>query len=152
MAVNAYFQPKFLLSHLGAKAVNMSTDTFKVGLWASGSMPARGTSEGYEFVSDFTGGGLTEVVAGSYSRLSLTSVTWTASALVVTFTAANPTWTTATFTTIGAWIHDETNSSGTDATRPVLCYFDFGGSFSPAGVNFILSVNASGLVTGTAAQ
>ena len=51
MTVTAYFQPTFESNHLGAKLVNLSTDTLKVGLIASGTLASRGTSEGYEFVS-----------------------------------------------------------------------------------------------------
>lgn len=155
MAVNAYFQPKFEQNHIGKKLVNLSSDTLTFGLIASGTLAARGTNEGYEFVSDLlanNGSALTEVSGGGYARVNATSVTYTVSGLVVTLSAANPTWTNVTFTTVYGWLHDETASSATDATRPLICIFDFGGSFSPAGVNFVLAVNASGLVTWTAAQ
>lgn len=157
MAVTAYFQPKFEQNHVGKKLVNFTTDTFNVGLIASGTLAARGTSEGYEFVSDLlanNGSALTEVSTSGtgYTRQALTTVSYTVSALVVTFTAANPSWATATFSTVYGWIHDETASSATDATRPLLCIWDFGGTQSVAGTTFTLTVNASGLVTWTAAQ
>jgi len=151
MTVLAYFQPKFLLTYLGGKQVNMSTDTFKVGLIASGTLAARGTNEGYATVADLlanNGSALTEVAGGGYSRLSLASVTWTVSGLVVTLTAANPSWSPNSFTAVYGWMHDETASSGTDATRPLVALWDFGGALSVNG----LVVNGSGLVTGTAAQ
>lgn len=155
MTVNAYFQPKFEQNHVGKKLVNLSSDTFNVGLIASGTLAVRGTSEGYEFVSDLLANGgsaLTEVSGGGYSRQALTSVSYTESGLVVTFTAANPSWSSATFSTVYGWIHDETASSATDATRPLLCIWDFGGTQSVSGATFTLTVNGSGLVTWTAAQ
>lgn len=157
MAVNAYFQPLFEQNHTGKKLVNLSTDTFNVGLIASGTLAARGTSENYEFVSQLlanNGSALTEVSTSGtgYSRQALTSVSFTQSALVVTFTASNPSWPAATFSTVYGWIHDETASSGTDATRPLVCLWDFGGTQTVTGSTFTLSVNASGLVTWTAAQ
>jgi hypothetical protein len=151
----AYFQPKFELNHMGKKLVNLSSDTLMVGLIASGTLASRGTSEGYEFVSDLLANGgsaLTEVnTSGTgYSRQNLTSVTWTVSGLVATLNAANPQWTGTTFSTVYGWIHDETASSGTDATRPLVAIWDFGGTQSASGT-WTLTVNASGLVTWSAA-
>jgi hypothetical protein len=146
----AYFQPKFEQNHLGKKLANLSTDTLKVGLIASGTLAARGTTEGYEFVSDLLANGgsaLTEVTGTGYSRQNLASVAYTVSGLVVTLTAANPSWTSPSFSTVYGWVHDETASSGTDATRPLVCIWDFGGSQAASGAAFTLTVNASGLVT-----
>lgn len=151
MTVNAYFQPAFQLSALGAKLVNMSTDTFQVGLIASGTLAARAVSETYVTVADLlanNGSALTEVAGGGYSRLALASVTWTLSGLVVTFDSADPSWSPNSFTAEYAWIHDETASSGTDATRRLVAIYDFGGSLSVNG----LVVSGSGLGTFTAAQ
>jgi len=156
MALNSWFQPKFISAHSGKKLVNFTTDTFNVGLIQSGTaLAARGTTEGYEFVSDLLANGgsaLTEASGGGYSRQALTSVTYTLSALVITFTAANPTWNPLTGSFTYGWVHDETASSGTDATRPLLLLFDFGGTQSPSAQPFILSVNASGLFTDTVTQ
>jgi hypothetical protein len=156
MTAAAYFQPKFEQNHVGKKLVNFSSDTFNCGLIASGTLASRSVTEGYEFVSDLlTNGGsaLVEVSTGGtgYSRQGLASVSYTVSALVVTITAANPSWSSATFTTNYAWVHDETASSGSDSTRPLLAIFDLGGSQPVSGNTFTLAVNASGLVTWTAA-
>lgn len=154
MALTGYSQPKFTLNHLGAAKVNMSTDTFEFGLIASGTLAARSVSEGYEFVSDLlnnNGSPLTEVstTGTGYTRQNLASVSWSYTGLVATFTAANPAWDSATFSTVYGWIHDETASSGTDATRPLLTIFDFGGSQSVSGATFTLEVNSNGLITFT---
>lgn len=151
MTVLAYAQPSFQLSYLGAKLVNMSSDTFKVGLIASGTLAARGTSEGYATVADLlanNGSALSEVTTAGYARLSVASVTWGKSGLVVTFDGADPSWSPDSYTAEYGWLHDETASSGTDATRPLVAIWDFGGSLSVNG----LAVNAAGLATWTAAQ
>ena len=97
MAVTAYFQPKFENTQLGSKKVNLSTDTLQVGLIASGALAARGTSETYQTVADLlanNGSALTEVSTSGtgYTRQALTSVSYTESGLIVTLTAANPSW------------------------------------------------------------
>lgn len=155
MSVTAYFQPKFQFSHLGKAVANLSSDTLTVGLIASGTLAARATSEGYEFVSDLlanNGNALTEVSGGNYARQNLASATYTESGLVATLSAANPSWNNATFTAAYGWLHDETASSATDATRPLICIWDFGGAQSVSGVPFTLTVSGSGLVTWSAAQ
>lgn len=154
MTAAAYFQPKFEQNHLGKKLANLSTDTLTFGLIASGTLAARGTSQGYEFVSDLLANGgsaLTEVTGTGYSRKSLTSVAYTVSGLVVTLTSAAVNWPSSTFSAVYGWVHDETASSGTDATRPLVALFDFGGAVPVTASTFAVTPNASGLVTWTAA-
>lgn len=151
--MTAWQQPKFLLNHMGKKLVDMSSDTFKIGLIASGTLATRSTTEGYEFVSDLLANGgsaLTEVVGTGYSRLSLSSVTWTLSALITTLTAANPAYTSPSFTFKYGWIHDETASSATDASRPLLALIDFGATQTAGGSSFPLAVDTAGLFNITA--
>lgn len=148
----------FEKNHLATKLVSMTGDTFNVGLIGTGTaLAARATSENYEFVSQLlanNGSALTEVSTSGtgYARQSLTGVSFTQAGLVLTFTATSPSWSGATFTTAYGWIHDETASSGTDATRPLLALWDFGGAQSVSGATFTLTVSGSGLVTWTAAQ
>lgn len=162
MTAAAYFQPKFQLSHLGAGLVNMSEDTFYIGLIASGTLAVQSTSDTYEFVSNLLsndGSALTEVSSTStgYNRKELSSTSWTVSGLTVTFTAASPSWTSATFTAAYAFIYDYTagvtagGGSITDSVAPLLAIFDFGGAQSVSGSTFTLTVNASGLVSWAAA-
>lgn len=159
MAVTAYYQPLYE-KHLANKNVNLVTttiDTLTVGLIASGTLAARATSEGYEFVSQLlanNGSALTEVSTSGtgYSRQNLTSVSYTTSGLVVTLTAASPSWASATFSAVYGWLHDETASSGTDASRPLICIWDFGGANGVSSNTFTLTIPSNGLVTWTAAQ
>lgn len=150
----AYFQPSFEQAYLGQKLANLTSDTLKAGLIASGTLAARGTSEGYVTVSDLlnnNGSALTEVTGGGYSRQTLTSVTYTKSALVVTLNSANIVWSAATFSTVYGWIHDD-STGVTDATRALIAIWDFQGTQSVTSTNFTLVINAGGLVTWTAAQ
>lgn len=155
MVAAAYFQPTFIQASMGVnKNIEMLTDTLNVGLISNTGLAARATSRGYQFVSQLLANGgsaLTEVAGGNYSRQALTAVGWSTTALITTFTAANPTWANASWSTYYAWIHDETASSATDATRPLLAIFDLGGIQTVTGATFTLAVNASGLATFTCA-
>jgi hypothetical protein len=152
MSAQHYF-PEFEV-FLGSKDISLTSDTLNVGLIASGTFTWGTTPEGYQYVSQFlagdgTHGALTEVSGGGYSRQALTSVTLTSSAEVVTLTAANPSWSSATFSTVYGFLYDATVGSG-DSSHPIILYWDFGGSQSVSGTTFTLTVNASGLVTWTA--
>lgn len=154
VALTAYVQPLFVEYAMGLKSANVLTDTLNVGLISNTGLASRANTQTFRYVSDLftdTGGtALTEVVGGGYSRQALTGVTWTASALVVTLTTPNnPSWSAASFTTYYAWLHDETISSGTDATRPLLMIWDLGGVQTVTSAVFTLAVNASGLLTFT---
>jgi hypothetical protein len=153
MAGTQHYFPEFEVA-IGTKTVNLSSDTLNVGLIASGTFTWGATPEAYQYVSQFlagdgTHGALTEVSGGGYSRKALTSVTYSASGEVVTLTAANPAWSSATFTTNYGFLYDASVGSG-DSSHPIILYWDFGGSQSVAGTTFTLTVNASGLVTWTA--
>lgn len=156
MAVTAYFQPKFLLNHMKSGKANLATDVIKVGLISSAStLVARSTTQNHEFVSDFftnTGGSaLTEEAGAGYLRQTLTSVTYAQSALIVTLDAADPTWTSATFSDKYAFFFDETDSSATDATRPLISIWDLGGTQAVTAGTFVLQLAGTGLITWTAA-
>lgn len=153
MAVVAHYFPEFE-TELGGKAINLSTDTLNVGLIATGTFTWGATPEAYTFVSQFlagdgTHGALTEVSGGGYSRQALTGVTFSASGEVVTLTASNPSWSSATFSTVYGFLYDATVGSG-DSSHPIILYWDWGGSQSVASTTFTITVNASGLVTWTA--
>jgi hypothetical protein len=155
VTVNAYYQPSFEVNHLGKKLVDLATDTLKFGLIATSGLAMRSVTENYEFVSQLlanNGSALTEVSGGGYSRQSAASITWSASGLVITLDAGNPSWSSATWTTYYGWLHDETASSATDATRPLIAIWDFGGAQVVSSGTFVLSVSGSGLGTWTAAQ
>jgi hypothetical protein len=153
MSVTAHYFPEFE-TQMGNKDINLTSDTLNVGLIASGTFTWGSTPEGYTYVSSFlagdgTHGALTEVSGGGYSRQALTSVSFSASGEVVTLTAANPSWSSATFSTVYGFLYDATVGSG-DSSHPIILYWDFGGTQTVSGATFTLTVNGSGLVTWTA--
>jgi hypothetical protein len=155
----AYFQPTFESTYLANGKVNLVTptiDVLKVGLIASGTLSSRTNSETYATVSQLLanspGSSLTEVSGGGYSRQTLTSVTYSTTGLVTTLTSASPTWSSATFSTVYGFLYDYTAGGNSDTAGALICIWDFGGAQSVTSTNFTLTVNASGLVSWTAAQ
>lgn len=149
MTATPYFQPLFEQNHLGKKLVNLSTDTLTVGLIATAGLAARSVSQNYEFVSQLlanNGSALTEVSTSGtgYTRKNLSSVTYTQSGLLVTLNSAGPSWSGTSFTAAYAWLHDETASSATDATRPLIGIWDLGGVQTASGT-WSLAASVSGL-------
>jgi hypothetical protein len=149
MAASAHFFPNYE-TLLAAKSADLTTDTLMVGLIASGTFAWGVTPEGYQFVSQFLGGdgtngALTEVSGGGYSRQALTSVTFTHSGENVTLSAANPSWPSATFSTVYGFLYDSSIGSA-DASYPLIAYFDWGTSESVTAATFTLTIGANGLV------
>jgi hypothetical protein len=153
LAAAAHYFPVFE-TLMGTKVINLDSDTLNVGLIASGTFTWGSTPEGYEYLSQFlagdgTHGALTEVSGGGYSRQALTSVSLTASGEVITFTAANPSWSSATFTTNYGFIYDASVGSG-DSSHPILLYWDFGGSTTVPGITWTIDLNPAGILNWTA--
>jgi len=153
MAVTAHTYPKFYLG-LGQKTIDLATDSLAVGLIASGTYAWNATSQAHEYVSDFLagsgGGALTEVSTTStgYTRQALASVTWTVTGLVASLGCANPAWADSTISAVYAFFFD--NTPTTDATRPLLAYWDLGGTVSDSAGSFTLDIAAGGLISVTA--
>jgi hypothetical protein len=130
------------------KVADLDSDTLGV-LLLSAYTPNQDT---HQFVSDVLGAGTEVLTTGGtgYTRQNLSSVTFaTGAGHLYTLDCADITWASATFSASHAVFYDNTPS--TDATRPVICYWDFQGTQSPSGVPFILTINASGLLTFTGA-
>ncbi len=157
MAQAAHVFPNFT-QQMGTNTgpINLTSDTLKVGLVASGTFNWVAATEAYTTVSQFLtnagsggGGSLTEVSGGGYARVSLSGVTYTESGLVSTLTCSNPTWTNVTFSSVYAFFYDYTAGGSSDTNGLLICYWDFGGTQTVAGASFTLTINASGLVTWT---
>jgi hypothetical protein len=114
-----------------------TADRFKCMLVTSAYTPDFGV---HDFKADVTN----EVVGTGYTAggESLTSVTLTQSAGVITFDAADITWTSSTITARAAVIYDDSLASD-----PLICYIDFGSDQSSSSGDFQLSFNASGIFT-----
>ena len=151
MAAAGHFFPVFE-TLLASKQIDLTTDTLEFGLIASGTFTFGPTPQGYEFVSQFlagdgTDGALTEVstVGTGYARQTLTDVTFVHSGENNTLSAANPSFPDATFTTVYGFILDATVGT-TDATHPILAYFDWGGAQSVSGAAMTFAVGANGFL------
>jgi hypothetical protein len=127
----------------GAPNCDFLSDTIKLALTSSSYTPNQNT---HDFFDDITN----ELAAtGGYSSggATLGSKTMTATANAVTLDAADVTWTSATFTARYAILYDAT--PGTNATRPLISYVDFGGDQTVSGGDFTVSWNASGIIVVT---
>lgn len=128
------------LSALNAKTLNLSTDTLKVMLVTSSYTPNQAADQFASAAStnEITGTGYT--VGGA----TLASVTVANASNVWNLSAANTSWTTATFSAAYAVIYD-TSVGSAYASYPLIGYVNFGGTQSPSGVTF--SINwTSGVV------
>jgi hypothetical protein len=145
MAVTAHVYTK-LTKSLADKLANLETDALKVMLLSAYTVGS--TQDTAQFVSDVLAVG-TEASGTGYTAggQALTSVTLTASGHVYTLTAANPSWTSSTITASYALFLDST--PGSNATNPVICYWDFGGAQSSSSGTFTLTISGSGLCTFT---
>lgn len=114
-----------------------TADRFKVMLVTSVYTPDFGA---HDFKADVTN----EVVGTGYTAggESLTSVTLTQAAGVITFDAADVTWASSSITARGAVVYDDSLASD-----PVICYIDFGSDQTSSSGDFVLSFNASGIFT-----
>ena len=153
MAVTAYAQPFFYKMDQS----EILTGTFKVGL-SVGAAPSRATSQGWEYLSTLVAANA-ELNTGGYtavtSRITINTTGSAVSALVWTFTTSTTIqWTSQTWTTVTlAWLiyYGPTNNL-TDATAPIMAYWDLGGAQSVSAGTFALTVPGGGLLTVTAAQ
>lgn len=143
MALTAHVYPQ-LDNGLGLKTVSLAADPLKVMLMASYVY-----ADAHRYVSDVKAAG-TEATGTGYTAggLALTSVSWATNGKVSTLTCASPSWSNSTITASYAVFYDSVG--GTDASNPVLCYWDFGGSQSSSASVFTLQVAAGGLITVTA--
>src|SRR6478609_221606 len=137
MAVSAKTYTLFQKS-LANKEVDLDSDTLKVMLCTSSYTPNQDT---HQYKSSITN----EVTGTGYTATGATlgSVTVTNSGHVVTLDAADTSWTTSTITARYAIVYDSTPAS--DATRPLICYVDFGADVISSGGTFQITWDATGI-------
>lgn len=130
----------------GAPNIDYLSDNLALTLHTSTYAPNQDT---HVFVSDLSNELAT---ANGYSaggqNLASKTLTYTGASNLITFDAADVTWTfTGSVTFRYAVLSDRT--PGSAATQPLICYFDFGGDQTINGVQFTVVFNASGLFTVT---
>lgn len=145
MAVTAKWYGQALLSAFN-KEINLGTDVLKVMLCTSSYIPDQ---DAHRYKSSVTN----EVVGTGYTAtgqaLTSVTVTYNASTNTVMMTAAATTWASSTITARYAVIYD--SSPATDATRPLLCYVDFGADVVSASGAFTITWDATGILVDTVA-
>jgi hypothetical protein len=138
MASGMYQSAKEGLFDRAVVSIDSDTDTLGVALVAADQA---GNLNTHDFRDD-----ITEVTGTNYTSggVALASPTVTASAGVVTFDAADTTFTNVTIAAIrGSVIYKNVGSAATD---PVAFWHDFGAQ-SVTAANFVVQWNASGIAT-----
>lgn len=140
MAVSGKLYAKLSLAAFN-KEHDLSADSIKVMLTTSTYSPSQ---SGDDYKNDVTN----EVSGTGYTAtgVALTTKTETMSSLTYTFDADDVSWTASTFTARYAVVYNATGG-GTDATRGLIGYQDFGGDQSVSGTTFTITWNASGIFT-----
>ena len=131
----------FLIKALN-KEVDWDTDTIKVALLTSSYTPNQDTHDYFDDVSS------TEVSGTGYTAggetLSSKSISYDGSTNIITLDAADVTWASSTITARYAVVYDAT--PGTNATRPLIGYVDFGSDQSSSSGNFTITWDSTGIV------
>ncbi|MFD7045151.1 hypothetical protein [Rhodococcus jostii] len=128
------------------KEIDWNTDTIKVMLATSSYTPDQDTHQYKSSVTNEVSG--TGYTAGGATLASATT-TYTTGTNTLVLDAADSSWTTSTITARYAIIYNST--PGTDATRPLIAYVDFGADVSTTAGTFTITWDAAGIVTLTAA-
>jgi len=132
-----------LFTALWNKEIDYDTDTINVMLLLSGYTPDQDT---HDYVDDVRANehGATGNYSTDGATLGSKTVTYTAGTNTHVLDAADTTWSASTITARYAVVCDFT--PGTDATRPLICYQDFGADQSSSGGDFTIEWNASGII------
>lgn len=120
--------------------VNLAADTIKVLLVDSTYAPTQAST--HEFKSDVIG----EIAGTGYTAggqaLSSQAVSADATNHRGKFSAANASWTNATFTAYGAVVYKDTGSA---ATSPLIGFIDFGGAKTCSNGSFTIQWDPNGI-------
>jgi hypothetical protein len=141
MAVSAKLYGRFL-NTFTAKDVDLDADTLKAMLCTSSYVPDQDT---HEFKSDVTN----EVVGTGYTAGGVTltgvSATYTGATNTWALDAGDVAWPASTLTARYLIVYDAT--PGSDATRRLIAYVDFGSNVSTTAGTLTVTWAAGGIVT-----
>lgn len=129
------------------KEIDWDSDTIKVMLLSSSYAP---NQDGHDYVDDVlanqvTGTGYT--IGGA--ALTGKTVTYDAATNTVKFDANDVTWPNSTITARYAVVYDD--SGATDATKPLIAYFDFTTDRASSNGEFVIRWGADGIFSATSA-
>jgi hypothetical protein len=149
MAVTGHIFPQFIQS-LAAGHVNLSADTFKIGL-SNVTGPITLATSGVSTAttwSQWKTNVAAEITGTGYAAggVAVASPTWAAgganNSVSTLASSTNPSWTSATITANQAVLYDST-------TGYLVAFWDFGGAVSVTASTLTLAINAAGLATVT---
>lgn len=126
----------------GAPNIDFLSDAIKCMLTTSAYTPNQDT---HQFKSDVTN----EVVGTGYTATGVTlatkALTYTGGSNTIMFDADDAVWTSSSFTARYAVVYDAT--PGSDATRPLIMFIDFGSDVTVSAGTFTIQFNAAGIAT-----
>ena len=111
---------------------HLDTDDIRIALYTS-SASLRAATDGYTTSNEITNASGSAYTAGGKQ---LTSVTVTENSTSGVFDAADPEWTSATFTANGALIYNKTLGDASSNSRGAIAVLAFGGDFTVSGGTF----------------
>ena len=111
---------------------HLDSDTLHIALYTS-SATLDATTTAYTATGEITNTAGSAYTAGG---VALASKTVEENSTSGVFTAADPQWTSATFTARGALIYNKTLGDASSNTRGAIAVLDFGGDFTVAGGTF----------------
>jgi hypothetical protein len=152
MAISTHIPTKLMLAQGKLTAnqnVNFNGDTFKIMAVVAGSGRPSCTSSGIQFVSDVTGTNSEDTAIGARQTISGTTFTFDGSG-----TACDWSFSTITYAQSAGddgltryfVLYDETQSSTTDATRPVVAIIDPGQLISVVNGSLTITSPVGGLI------
>lgn len=145
MAVTAKYYGNFFKA-LANKEIDFNSDTIKCMLTTSSYTPDQDT---HDYKDDVTN----EVSGTGYTATGATiancTITYTGATNTLKLDGDDVSWATSTITARYAVIYDAT--PGSDATRPLICYIDFGADVSTTAGTFTITFDAAGIATVTVA-
>lgn len=146
MAVTAFQYGSAILKAFN-KEIDWDSDTIKVALVSSAYTPNQDTHDYWDDVvaNEVSGTGYT---AGG-ATLSTKTATYDTATNKTKLSGATVQWPGSTITARYAVIYDAT--PGTDATRPLIGYVDFGANQSTSNTTFEIVWNANGILEFTTA-
>ena len=111
---------------------HLDTDDIRIALYTSSASLSAAT-DGYTTSNEITNSSGSAYTAGGKQ---LTSVTVTENSTSGVFDAADPEWTSASFTANGALIYNKTLGDASSNARGAIAVLAFGGDFTVAGGSF----------------
>jgi len=139
----AYMYGKTLANALGGETagetskIDYLSDTIKICLLTNSYTPNQDTDETYSNVSSYEVANGNGYTTGGATLASKTLV-YTAGTNITVLSSAAVTWSSSTITARYAAIYDDT-----DATKPLICYIDFGADKSSSNNSFVINPDAT---------